>query len=249
VSPSGPTGKAVDGAGASEAILERTIERGNVVVAEATAREIGRLNLKEALRLLFLYAEHDSIKVERAALCWLGRYAVRGEGRLAVEGAVRCCECSLSISKAASFLIAWRAIRIPFAGSFFGLRQKAAHPQLQLARTQGGRRSPPPWIRDRVAAVARAGTTSTMQCGSVRRWRHVTLVIHIGRAGVRDFLNVGLLLRRQFLRHLRPGNPGILQDICARPLRLVAHRRSALVPRPPRLETRAGSFECRCRMT
>ena len=43
------------------------------MIAEATAREI-RLTLEEALRLLFLYAEHDPIKFERAALRWFGRY-------------------------------------------------------------------------------------------------------------------------------------------------------------------------------
>jgi hypothetical protein len=34
-------------------------------VADATAREIGRLTLDEALRLLFLYAEKEPIKFER----------------------------------------------------------------------------------------------------------------------------------------------------------------------------------------
>jgi hypothetical protein len=136
---------------------------------------------------MFLYAEHDWIKVERAALCWLGRYAVRGEGRLAVEGADRCCECSLSISNAASSLIAWRAIRMPFAGSIFGLRQRPRIRSCNSPGRGGAGASHPPWIRDQVAAAARAGTNSTMQWGSVRRWRHVTLVIHIGRAVVRDF--------------------------------------------------------------
>jgi hypothetical protein len=39
--------------------------RGKLVVADATAREIGRLTLDEALRLLFLYAEKEPIKFER----------------------------------------------------------------------------------------------------------------------------------------------------------------------------------------
>jgi hypothetical protein len=43
------------------------------------------------------------------------------------------------------------------------------------------------------------------------------------------FFNVRLLLRRQFLGHLRSGNPGILRDIRARPLGLVAHRSSVLL--------------------
>ena len=37
-------------------------------MAEATARQIGRLALEEALRLLFLYAEKEPIKYERGAL-------------------------------------------------------------------------------------------------------------------------------------------------------------------------------------
>jgi hypothetical protein len=65
--------------GHPRAIFSRAIERGNVVVAESVAREMGRLTLEEALRLLFLYAEHDPIKFERAALRWLARYATEGK--------------------------------------------------------------------------------------------------------------------------------------------------------------------------
>jgi hypothetical protein len=43
--------------GHRRAIFKRAIERGNVVIAEATAREIGRLTLEEALSLLFLLDE------------------------------------------------------------------------------------------------------------------------------------------------------------------------------------------------
>jgi hypothetical protein len=72
--------------GHPRAIFNRAIERGNLVVAEATAREIGGLTLEEALRLLFLYAEHDPIKFERAALRWL-TLRDRGQGSLSVQGA------------------------------------------------------------------------------------------------------------------------------------------------------------------
>jgi hypothetical protein len=51
---SGPTGRSVDGAGASSSDFKRAIERGNLLVAEATARELGRLTLEEALRLVLL---------------------------------------------------------------------------------------------------------------------------------------------------------------------------------------------------
>jgi hypothetical protein len=65
--------------GHPRAIFSRAIERGNLVAAEASAREIGSLTLEEALRLLFLYAEKEPIKYERAALRWLARYVTDGE--------------------------------------------------------------------------------------------------------------------------------------------------------------------------
>jgi hypothetical protein len=65
--------------GHPRAIFRRAIERGNLVVAEATARELGRISLDEALRLLFLYAEKEPIKFERAALRWLARYVAEGK--------------------------------------------------------------------------------------------------------------------------------------------------------------------------
>jgi hypothetical protein len=54
--------------GHPRAIFKRAIERGNLVTAEATAREMGKVTLDEALLLLFLYAEKEPIKFERAAL-------------------------------------------------------------------------------------------------------------------------------------------------------------------------------------
>jgi hypothetical protein len=48
--------------------------------AEAAARQLGQLSLEHALRLLFLYAEKDPIKYERAALRWLARYVTEGKG-------------------------------------------------------------------------------------------------------------------------------------------------------------------------
>jgi hypothetical protein len=58
--------------GHPRAIFARAIERGNLVAAEAAAREV-RLTLEEALSLLFLYAERDPVRYERkrAALRWL----------------------------------------------------------------------------------------------------------------------------------------------------------------------------------
>ena len=65
--------------GHPRAIFKRAIERGNVLVAEATAREIG-LTLEEALELVLLYAAYEPAKVERAALRWFSRYLDEGKG-------------------------------------------------------------------------------------------------------------------------------------------------------------------------
>jgi hypothetical protein len=60
-------------------IFKRAIERGNVTMAEATAREFA-LNLGEALQLVLLYAAYEPAKVERAALRWFQRYLDEGKG-------------------------------------------------------------------------------------------------------------------------------------------------------------------------
>jgi hypothetical protein len=59
--------------------FQRAVEHGNVMRAEAAARQLGQLPLESALRLLFLYAEKEPIKFERAALRWLGRYVTEGK--------------------------------------------------------------------------------------------------------------------------------------------------------------------------
>jgi hypothetical protein len=65
--------------GHPRAIFSRAIEKGNLVIAEATAHEITNLTLEEALRLLFLYAEKDPARYDRAALRWLARYVRDGK--------------------------------------------------------------------------------------------------------------------------------------------------------------------------
>jgi hypothetical protein len=78
-------------------IFRRAIERGNVLVAEATAREIG-LSLEEALQLVLLYAAYEPAKVERATLRWFARYLDEGKDvtllkaqlALAALGDLRC---------------------------------------------------------------------------------------------------------------------------------------------------------------
>ena len=54
--------------------FKRALERGNLWVAEAAARDLPRLSLEDALRLVHLYAEKQSPKFERAAMRWLERY-------------------------------------------------------------------------------------------------------------------------------------------------------------------------------
>src|SRR5690349_1537186 len=77
--PSGPTGRAVTAQGHPRTIFKRAVERGNHVIAEATAREMGNVTLDEALLLVFLYAEKEPIKFERAALRWHTRYVIEGK--------------------------------------------------------------------------------------------------------------------------------------------------------------------------
>jgi hypothetical protein len=64
--------------GHPRAIFRRAIERGNVTMADATAREFA-LNLEEALQLVLLYAAYEPAKVERAALRWFARYLDEGK--------------------------------------------------------------------------------------------------------------------------------------------------------------------------
>ena len=56
------------------AVFRRAIEAGNVLVAEATARELGRIGLGEALELTALVARHDRVRGRRVAARWLERW-------------------------------------------------------------------------------------------------------------------------------------------------------------------------------
>jgi hypothetical protein len=77
-------------------IFRRAIERGNVVIAEMAAREVGTLELSEALDLLCLYAAAKDAKFERAAVKSLGRF---------IE------ECSPSLLRAQIALAAFSQLR------------------------------------------------------------------------------------------------------------------------------------------
>ena len=55
-------------------VFRRALERGNLLVAEATAREVGMLDLREALELTALIAERDRPRSQRYTVRWLVRY-------------------------------------------------------------------------------------------------------------------------------------------------------------------------------
>jgi hypothetical protein len=65
--------------GHPRAIFKRALERANLTLAEQVAREVPNLTLEEALRLLFLYAEKDPARYEKAALRWLSMYVAKGK--------------------------------------------------------------------------------------------------------------------------------------------------------------------------
>jgi hypothetical protein len=54
--------------------FRRAIERGNLVVAEIEARDIGRLDLGEALELTALVALQDCERGRRYAVRWLAKW-------------------------------------------------------------------------------------------------------------------------------------------------------------------------------
>ncbi len=58
--------------------FQRAVERRNVLLAEAAARELGRLSLPDALSLVVLYAASGSPKFEVAAVRWVARLATDG---------------------------------------------------------------------------------------------------------------------------------------------------------------------------
>src|SRR5207247_1900177 len=73
--PSGP-GKelSLTSQGHPRTVFRRALERGNLLLAETTAREIGHVGLGEALELTALIAQHDPRRSGRAAARWLRRF-------------------------------------------------------------------------------------------------------------------------------------------------------------------------------
>jgi hypothetical protein len=66
----------------AHARFRRAIERRALWLAEDAARELPQLSLADALQFVYLYADRNSPKFERAALRWLGRYLAEGEPTL-----------------------------------------------------------------------------------------------------------------------------------------------------------------------
>ncbi len=60
--------------GHPRAVFRRAIERGNLIVAETVAREMGNVTLEEALELTALIAFKDPRRHGRAGTRWLARY-------------------------------------------------------------------------------------------------------------------------------------------------------------------------------
>ena len=73
-------------------IFATAIERGNIVMAEATARELGRVSLEEALALTTLVAEKDPQRRSRFAVRWLRRLLDEDE-TLTIEEAAMAAAC------------------------------------------------------------------------------------------------------------------------------------------------------------
>jgi hypothetical protein len=66
-----PGGGASTSQGHPRTIFRRALERGNLVLAEVTAREIGRVTIAEALELTALVARKQPYRYGRFAARWL----------------------------------------------------------------------------------------------------------------------------------------------------------------------------------
>ena len=73
-SPPAPERTRLTSQGHPRTVFRRALERGNLLIAEATAREVGPLDLREALDLTALIARDDRARGSRFAVRWLERY-------------------------------------------------------------------------------------------------------------------------------------------------------------------------------
>jgi hypothetical protein len=72
--------------GHPRAIFKRAIEHGNVVAAEMTARELGRITLAESLALTALVVQKDPGRRSRYSVRWLRRL-LEDDQNLTIEDA------------------------------------------------------------------------------------------------------------------------------------------------------------------
>jgi hypothetical protein len=62
--------------GGPYARFRRALETGNLTLVRAAAAELPRINLDDALRVCLLLRTADAAGYERAAIRWLGRFAL-----------------------------------------------------------------------------------------------------------------------------------------------------------------------------
>jgi hypothetical protein len=80
-------------------IFQRAIERGNLVVAEATLRELGRPSLGELLELTILIAARDPRRHPRVSARWLVRYLETND-RATIDDAALTASCLAALGGA-----------------------------------------------------------------------------------------------------------------------------------------------------
>jgi hypothetical protein len=69
--------------------FRRAVERKSLLNAELAAREMGQVNLEDALSLVLLYAGADDPRFDRAATRWIARF-VEGKPSLSELQAAVC---------------------------------------------------------------------------------------------------------------------------------------------------------------
>lgn len=66
----------VTGQGSAYARFRRALETGNELLVFAAAKDLPRIGLEDALRICLVFRDGDPERYERAAVRWLGRFAL-----------------------------------------------------------------------------------------------------------------------------------------------------------------------------
>jgi hypothetical protein len=66
--------------GSAYSRFRRALETGNELLVLATARELPRVGLEDALRVCLVLRDGERERYERAAVRWLGRFALEARG-------------------------------------------------------------------------------------------------------------------------------------------------------------------------